>query len=253
MAERFRLALPAGERASRRLEWADPRGGSSSRLGTLDWSVNVLPPEGGGELTVELKVSVQLGPQELTVELQMPSIGRTFQGSFDPAKNPRFATPGGSDTSKVEVEAVIFEFSNAFSWWTPKQVDLFLLRKRPPGLPFSHVPPLPALRVPSPLPRGQRTADGTAETVAALAAAPELRGLGCSRAEDFAAHLDACLAAAEEQQPRCKDAWLEHLDARIATLRGLCQRVPRNGFISRHEFGSDYGLVSAGLAIPEPP
>mmetsp|Transcript_5448 Transcript_5448/g.15141 ORF Transcript_5448/g.15141 Transcript_5448/m.15141 type:complete len:308 (-) Transcript_5448:55-978(-) len=237
MAERLRLSLPTGQRHTHRLAWADADApeSSASRSGRLDWSVVVLD-----ELTVDLEVSVELRPSEPDappglVLLQEVTRGRNFSGSFEPAADARLAAPEGSGaedgvegSAESRVEAVIFEFSNAFSWWTDKDIELIALRERPSGPPLAKVPPLLPLEPLDPPPRRSPMPDGAL----AAQAAPELRG-GHAESEPeeakqrFAAHVDACLAAAEESCPSGEGGeWLQELLVRIAALRGLCQRGP---------------------------
>jgi len=198
------------------------------------------------ELTVDLEVRVELRPQDPEhppgmLLLQEMARARSFVGSFDPETDKRLAglqARGAADgvddpsTRGEGVEAVIFEFSNAFSWMTGKEIELVALRVRPSGPPPAKVPPLPACQPLALLPRSTGAENGALDAKAA----PELRGAAAEldSTEDggrelrrFAAHLDTCLAAAEEGCPSNDDGeWLQELRARIVALRGFCQQGP---------------------------
>lgn len=269
----MRLSLQTGERKTQRFPWADEQSGGSSRLGRLDWSLVVLD-----ELTVDLEVSVELCPREPDgapglVLLQEVQRGRTFRGSFEPCTDARLAAPEGraetgegiAGCTRDEVEAVIFDFSNTFSWWTPKEVELIALRVRPSGPPLASVPPLLALRPLSPPPRGSRALwgagphNGEAVLKGSPAAAPELRAVAplveqsrdLKETHRFAALLDAFLAAAEDGCPSGAGGnWLEDLCARVAALRGLCQNgLPSAGDTVAHAAEKD-AAAAVGLVDP---
>mmetsp|Transcript_34900 Transcript_34900/g.92792 ORF Transcript_34900/g.92792 Transcript_34900/m.92792 type:complete len:583 (-) Transcript_34900:139-1887(-) len=257
MAERVRLSLPSGQRTSHRLAWGDLQLGSAGNLGSLEWSVVVLD-----ELTIDLEVSVQLSGQAAAggaggaaggeggadapglVLLQEVARGRTFRGTFDPTEDPRL---GGGDGGSAEndgvagsrVEAVIFDFNNAFSWWTDKEVELVCLRVRPGGPPASMVPPLRLLQPLAALPRSICSARGAFECGVApgLATLPP-RGAWEASLSDreevlrFASSLDEWLAAAEARRPAegsaaavAGGALLQEVLERVVALRGLCKEA----------------------------
>mmetsp|Transcript_55608 Transcript_55608/g.162563 ORF Transcript_55608/g.162563 Transcript_55608/m.162563 type:complete len:283 (-) Transcript_55608:46-894(-) len=244
MVDRFRFVLPAGEKKSCRLPWADDRDGSASRLGSLSWNVVVLPPaEGGGtELTVDMTVSAELSAKEPEAAqgpllLQKTSRGRTFQGRFDPAKSrlgrQRDGAAGAGDEGGAGVESIVFEVSNEFSWWTEKDVEFVVVRDRPPGFPLARVPPLPPMRLPSPIPRGYRAGAEAPSFGSHADAAPQLHATSPSAGPSdceirrLVLHLDGWLAAAEEQRPHHGDnAWLEQLLSHVGDLRGFCKELP---------------------------
>jgi len=166
MAERVRLSLPAGSRLVHAVSLSYPAGecdGPSSsekaaevlgaageaRKGSfvLQWTAVVLD-----ELTVELEVFAQLcaltatpssasssAPGEVAAEeatggvqvlLERAACGRTFSGSFAPARDRRLLPAGEAllpAAGPVRPEAVLFSFSNAFSWFSSKEVELVTL------------------------------------------------------------------------------------------------------------------------------
>jgi len=267
MADRIRLSLGTGQRTTHRMPWADPESNSKvSRKGSLDWSVVVLE-----ELTVDLEVSVQLCPasEEATpglVLLQETARGRTFRGTFNPASDKRLrpaanvggggstsskdgeTTEGSESSSPPEVDAVIFEFSNAFSWWTPKEVELVIVRHRP-GQPESEVSPLPILPPLSAVPRSTSSSGGAAEDVgpvplAVLQPAPvdeamKTLGAGEHSAQRLAAVLQKWLSSVEEipVDSDKEGEWLEELRKRCASLQGFCLEGPES--LGELEAGED--------------
>jgi len=235
-----RLEIPTGQKASHRLTWNDPQLGYNGSLGSLDWSVVVLE-----EMTIDLEVSVQLSPASDGSENATPGLillqetarGRTFRGTFDPSTDTRLAAAAaaGGNGEGPTVEAIIFEFDNAFSWMTAKEVELVALRVRPDGPPAALVPPLLPL---SPLevpPRSAgRHAGGADCRLAPGLAKPPPPGVVDEREEvlRFAARLDDWLAAAETSCPADGSSaaevggeWLKDLLARVASLRGLCKEA----------------------------
>jgi len=247
MVERFRLSLPAGQAETCQVAWEDPRfngtpGGTG--LGTMQWTVVVLPPAGvNAEAEVDLAVTACLGLQaheeaSSKLPLQKMSRGRTFSGTFDPAKDRRLVGPirdgqQGSNVGEARkggpaVDSLLFEFSNAFSWWTGREVELVIVREREPGAPLSQVPPLPPLE--PQLPRNPQSSDTDT-----LGAVPELRVAlpqqqsNPHKLRDYAAQLDNWLASAEAQAPQqdgSDNTWLLDLLAHVAAIRGQCKEAP---------------------------
>jgi len=125
VAERVRLSIPAGRSCTHRVVW--PVGDDSACcLERLRWNAVVL-----GELTVDLEVSAELQPapqRAARLLLQRWARGGTFLGAFAPGHDRRLL-PAAGEVKPPKVEAVIFSFSNAFSWFTAKEVELVLLRE----------------------------------------------------------------------------------------------------------------------------
>ncbi|CAE7204309.1 unnamed protein product [Symbiodinium natans] len=191
-------------------------------LGGLDWHAIVLD-----EKTVDLEISVLLKPEEGTEPptmhwLQQKGSGRTFQGRFVPAEDPRFLQQGGKLS---QLEEIIFEFDNSYSWWTDKQVELITIRSRceanPPPL------PLPVLSPLSPPPRASDPSGGetAAKEVPELRAATVVSIDEKSGALRFISQLEALLAAAESQCPKegLQLAGAEGLLAEVLQLRQTCK------------------------------
>lgn len=237
MVERFRLSLLAGQVETCQVDWEDPRfagtpGGNG--LGTMQWTVVVLPPDGvSAEAEVDLAVTacLALPAQEETskLPLQKMSRGRTFSGKFDPAKDRRLRGQGTvAGKGDLAIDSLLFEFSNAFSWWTGREVELVIVREREPGAPQSQVPPLPLLE--PQVPRTPQGSDGDSP-----GAVPELRAAlphsqsNPTKLRDYAAQLDNWLASVEAQTPQQDDsdsAWLRDLLAHVAAIRGQCKEAP---------------------------
>jgi len=245
--ERFRLSLLAGQAETCQVAWEDPRFNGSpggSGLGTMQWTVVVLPPEGvSAEAEVDLAVSVCLALQAQEeapskLPLQKMSRGRTFSGRFDPAKDRRLAglSSDGQQGSNVgearkgglAVDSLLFEFSNAFSWWTGREVELVIVREREPCAPLSQVPPLPPLE--PQLPRNPQSSDaGTPGAVPELRVALPQPQSNPQKLRDYAAQLDNWLASAEAQAPQqdgSDSTWLPDLLAHVAAIRGQCKEAP---------------------------
>mmetsp|Transcript_75789 Transcript_75789/g.214270 ORF Transcript_75789/g.214270 Transcript_75789/m.214270 type:complete len:275 (+) Transcript_75789:90-914(+) len=249
-AERFRLSVATGEQQTQRFEWADSQCSNAvaARLGSLEWNVVVLD-----DLTIDLEVSARYrssAPDGSSgfILLQEMARGTAFRGSFDPMEDSRFAalrsgsdSEGGTKGASLEIEAVVFEFSNAFSWWTGKEVELITLRVRPPGDPISEVPPLPPLQPLAPVAHaGDAPARAAEEAVPRPAAPPELRpppkcseeggaaaGAWDQEVTKYVTQVDAWLAAVEATRPiGMGDAWLEELLSGVAALRGVCKKGP---------------------------
>mmetsp|Transcript_33707 Transcript_33707/g.77832 ORF Transcript_33707/g.77832 Transcript_33707/m.77832 type:complete len:277 (+) Transcript_33707:57-887(+) len=207
MAERTCLTVPAGQRLLHKIPcfWEEDGGDGKMRsvaLGSLEWNAIVL-----GEKTVDLEISVLLKPEEGGSEpptmhwLQQKGSGRTFQGCFTPGDDSRFVREGGG---LVELDEVIFEFDNSYSWWTDKEVELITIRSRSEQNP----PPLP-LPVMSPLSLPPRAADRGSGGEAAAKEVPELRKANALVADAdaggafrFISQLEAFLSAAEAQCPK---------------------------------------------------
>lgn len=157
MAERILLSIPAREKCSHRVSCQPPDDddeaseevpASGGRLGKLEWRIVVHE-----ERFVDLEVKYLLrGP--VTAEgnlasevLQKRASGQNFWGSFIPSEHRKM-----KKESLDRLEAVVFEFDNSYSWFTPKEVELILVREadavsRPP-MPLPSVP-----RPGSPAPR----------------------------------------------------------------------------------------------------
>lgn len=246
MAERLRLSVPSGQQQSHRLEWADAAQSGNivaAQLGSLEWSAVVLD-----ELTVDLEVSAQYRSTEPGVApglilLQEMARGTSHRGTFDPAKDSRFAAlrsaANGEDNHKggIEIDAIIFEFSNTFSWWTGKEIELIMLRIKPPGEPLAAVPPLPLLQPLASLPHADDVATKMSEETFPRPMLPNLHILPNSNEEipstcehevsRYASRLDSWLAAVESTCPSgVSNAWLEDLLTGVAALRGKCQKGP---------------------------
>lgn len=244
MVERFRLSLPAGQAENCQVAWEDPRfagtPGATSGPGTMQWTVVVLPPDGasGAEAEVDLAVTACLalqgeGEAPPKLPLQKMSRGRTFSGTFDPAKDRRLKNGearknGEASKAGLAVDSLLFEFSNAFSWWTGREVELVIVREREPGAPLSQVPPLPPLE-----PQLRRSSLGL--DAGTPGAAPELRvALPQSQSKphklrDYAAQLDHWLASVEAQAPQqdgSDSTWLQDLLSHVADIRGQCKEAP---------------------------
>jgi hypothetical protein len=164
----------------------------------------------------------------------------------------------GDDVNATErVEAVIFDFSNSFSWMTGKDVELVALQTWPSGPLISAVPPLLSLRPHSkpPRPRGNALAvskpyhtgksNGVKGAVGIDAVTPELRvelatGKTSPNGEQLvrlAGFLDAFLAAAED---KCLDSsadceWLTDLRHRIGAVRAFCREGPPPASVENFE------------------
>jgi hypothetical protein len=205
----------------------------------MQWTVVVLPPEGvNAEAEVDLAVTacLALQAQEETptkVPLQKMSRGRTFSGTFDPAKDRRLKNGearknGEASKAGLAVDSLLFEFSNAFSWWTGREVELVIVRERDPGAPLSQVPPLPSLE--PQLPRNSLGSDaGTPGAVPELRVALPQSQSNPHKLRDYAAQLDNWLASAEAQAPQqdgSDSTWLQDLLAQVPAIRGQCKEAP---------------------------
>lgn len=135
-AQRVRLCLPAGHRQSYTIPldacaMKDARGSL-----VLRWTAVVL-----GERTIELEIWAQLsrscekcedksGCMPNFVKLERAACGGTFVGNFAPCSDRRLTAVLNKDLKDAAVptvEAVVFRFSNAFSWFLAKDVELVSL------------------------------------------------------------------------------------------------------------------------------
>eukprot|EP00929_Paragymnodinium_shiwhaense_P032044 TRINITY_DN17834_c0_g1_i1.p1 TRINITY_DN17834_c0_g1~~TRINITY_DN17834_c0_g1_i1.p1 ORF type:complete len:539 (+),score=205.04 TRINITY_DN17834_c0_g1_i1:134-1750(+) len=122
-AERRHLRLKSGGTAVATFGW--PSEGVS--VDRVSWNIVVLE-----ELTVDLEVFAILRPaaggedaKTTRVVLQKHARGTTFSGSCAPGHDRRILAAAAEATdSSLVVEKVVFSFSNAFSWFTAKDVEL---------------------------------------------------------------------------------------------------------------------------------
>jgi len=147
MAERIVLSIPAGQKLSHRLacqpEGASEGGGGpcGGHLGKLEWRI-VVHEERDVNLEVKFLLRPTSGEGESTSEvLQKRASGQNFWGSFVPAEHRKM-----KKEPLDRLEAVVFEFDNSYSWFTPKEVELILVREEEPV----SRPPLPLPPVPRP-------------------------------------------------------------------------------------------------------
>ncbi|CAK9108974.1 unnamed protein product [Durusdinium trenchii] len=122
-AERCQLQFSAGQKLEHVAEW-----GPDGHAGRLHWSAVVL-----SDLTVDLEVRavVRIPPDtedsEPTTEeivLHRNARGGTFVGSLDAASDRRLLRCTGERKVRKEVVSLAFKFSNSFSWFTGKEVEL---------------------------------------------------------------------------------------------------------------------------------
>ncbi|CAK9108977.1 unnamed protein product [Durusdinium trenchii] len=127
-AERCQLQFSAGQKLEHVAEW-----GPDGHAGRLHWSAVVL-----SDLTVDLEVRavVRIPPDtedsEPTTEeivLHRNARGGTFVGSLDAASDRRLLRCTGERKVRKEVVSLAFKFSNSFSWFTGKEVELVLLKE----------------------------------------------------------------------------------------------------------------------------
>jgi hypothetical protein len=90
-----------------------------------------------GDLTIDLEVSAKLPPVpgatasvSRTHLVQREARGTTFSGRYPPSRRlagkaqGRLTSTGGD----VDVDGLVFNFSNAFSWFTAKEIELITVR-----------------------------------------------------------------------------------------------------------------------------
>lgn len=126
--QRWTLNLQAGQADSSKIPWCVSAG--SVAPWSLRWKVVVL-----SELTVDLKIHAVLRESKSEqpsqeIVLQKHARGDSFVGSFAPARDRRVqrtTTSNGDDAHNIEVKEIVFSFSNAFSWFKPKDVELILV------------------------------------------------------------------------------------------------------------------------------
>jgi hypothetical protein len=126
-ADRKRLAIRAGNTSTHEYAW---------RVGSvrIEWHAVVLQG-----LDVELEVTAVLEPTNAgskpeSIVLQKNARGETFEGAFAPQRDRRLVIAGSSATddgaqsrSHREVQAVVFKFSNTFSWFNAKDIELVIV------------------------------------------------------------------------------------------------------------------------------
>lgn len=155
MAERVRISIPAGARESHTIHCQPSEGSGDKRggggLGKLEWRAVVME-----ERIVDLEVKMVFRPKEdggdTCVEwLQQKASGGNHWGSFRPADHPKMKQEMPEKLDRLE--AIVFEFDNSYSWWTPKEVELICIREEagPTSRPPAPLPPVP--RPGSPTPR----------------------------------------------------------------------------------------------------
>lgn len=129
-ADRKTFSLQTGCTFSQSIIW--PRDAKSDNF---HWKVLVLD-----ELTVELEIRALLRPCDITdaasdVILQKTARGGTFVGKFRPARDKRLIRAkqvtdedgsiiASSSDGHLEVETIVFNFSNKFSWFSSKEVEI---------------------------------------------------------------------------------------------------------------------------------
>jgi len=123
-AERCQLQFSAGESKEHEVSTE----GSGSAIGRLQWSAVVL-----ADFTIDLEVcAVVRIPPEMesteTIVLQRNARGGTFVGTLDSRTDRRLVVRQGDEQLRKEVISVLFKFSNSFSWFTGKEVELVFLR-----------------------------------------------------------------------------------------------------------------------------
>ncbi|CAL1133620.1 unnamed protein product [Cladocopium goreaui] len=127
-AERCQLQFSAGQQLEQTAPW-----GADGRQGRLQWSAVVL-----SDLTIDLEVRAVVrtppeteGSEGVTeqIVLQRNARGVTFVGTLDASCDRRLGATAGDKKIRKEVLSVIFKFSNSFSWFTGKEVELVLLKE----------------------------------------------------------------------------------------------------------------------------
>eukprot|EP00929_Paragymnodinium_shiwhaense_P051941 TRINITY_DN26063_c0_g1_i1.p1 TRINITY_DN26063_c0_g1~~TRINITY_DN26063_c0_g1_i1.p1 ORF type:complete len:410 (-),score=122.56 TRINITY_DN26063_c0_g1_i1:95-1324(-) len=159
MAERQRISIAAGQRQTVTLCWRSKSEttGVEGPPSSVRWSIVVL-----NGLTVDLKITAKLtgeaaslnGDADSDLVVRPDARGTTFFGTFMPSKSKRLATlaniPEVADSEdgasaavdaalSAAVDKLLFDFSNAFSWFTAKEIEVVTLRDWP--APISRPPP----------------------------------------------------------------------------------------------------------------
>ncbi|CAE7203073.1 SLU7 [Symbiodinium pilosum] len=121
-AKRCQLQFSAGEVKKHEVSWS--RDGASR----LQWSAVVLE-----DLTIDLEVCAVVRipcAEEMTetIVLQRNARGGTFVGTLDARSDRRLLVRQGEEQFRREVISVVFKFSNSFSWFTGKEVELVFLQ-----------------------------------------------------------------------------------------------------------------------------
>lgn len=231
MAERTCLTIPAGQRLTHSLpcKWEEGDGSTHlATLGSLDWNAVAL-----GEKTIDLEVSLLVKasdpsdpPSVHTIKAK--SSGRSFAGRFVPKEEEALLAlaEGSTSGSTLELDSIVFEFDNSYSWWTEKEVELITLRT---ALTENRPPPLPE-KAPHSLPPRAKTKEDALE---AKEMPPDLRKVedqACderSGAFRFIRHLEGMLETAEAQCPKeaLRLAGADALWAELLQLRQSCQEA----------------------------
>lgn len=228
MADRSCLKIPAGQRFTHSIpcNWQEGEDGNirSVTLGSLDWNAVAL-----GEKTIDLEVYVVLKPEDSSEPpaihyLKQKGSGRSFAGRFVPQDDQRFLLEGGK---VVELDSVMFEFDNSYSWWTEKEVELITIRTAcAANLP----PPLPE-KAPHSLPPRATTPHGaatqTAQDIPDLHKPVDAGNDEKRCAFRFIQHLEGLLEAAEAKCPKegLRLAGAEALWSELLQLRQNCQEA----------------------------
>merc|ERR1711988_1258260 len=118
--ERTVMNLRAGRSMSHKFPW--PANGMP--VSSFTWNVRILD-----ELTVDLEILALVRPdingdKSGTIVLQKHARGGTFNGTFTPSRDRRLIVPSttgeadddATNSTFLQVEAVVFNFSNSFSW-----------------------------------------------------------------------------------------------------------------------------------------
>jgi len=147
------------------------------------------------------------------------------------ALNADFAANTAKRVKCPQIEAIMFEFSNAFSWWKAKDVELIVLRNMSSPL-RAGVMPLPAFEplCPLPLPLPVRCeafphpqSQDLPNLLTPLDIVVEVPEAGDSDTLRLAAHIDKWLEAANVIYPCNADGfWLKALLGRVAALPISC-------------------------------
>lgn len=122
--DRKTFSLQTGVTFSQSLTW--PR---EARSDDFHWKVFVLD-----ELTVDLEVRALLRPCDdaqpaKDIILQRNARGGTFMGKLRPTRDKRLlptkeVTATHGVNGHLEVDSIVFNFSNKFSWFSPKNVEI---------------------------------------------------------------------------------------------------------------------------------
>merc|ERR1712232_123268 len=133
------LALDTGCKTSHMLPWVgDPSHPTDANAtpDSVNWNVRVLD-----DLSVELEISVRLKSVLEPVVVEKEARGSSFVGTLRPLQNRQLASAcaaahalekgHGAGEAKMEIEAIYFNVSNAFSWFTGKEVEVVTVLEWP--------------------------------------------------------------------------------------------------------------------------